>query len=202
MLAKARVNAAKIGAQNTSFVASRITRVELPDGVADVVVSNCVINLVPGGEKGGVFREMFRLLRPGGRVAVGDILAKREMPEEMKRDLALYVGCVAGASRKEEYEMWLGEAGFKQVRVVEAEMDLNVYTRVDDQAGIGEDCCERNEEGSSNVSITDVSSGGCCGGKKKDVGVLEGMKTNFRDVDLNEWAGKCCSVNLMATNFG
>ena len=79
MLAKARVNAAKIGAQNTSFVASRITRVELPDGVADVVVSNCVINLVPGGEKGGVFREMFRLLRPGGRVAVGDILAKREM---------------------------------------------------------------------------------------------------------------------------
>lgn len=145
---------------------------------------------------------MFRLLRPGGRVAVGDMLARKEMTEEMKRDLALYVGCFAGASRKEEYEMWLEEAGFKQVQMVDAEMDLNVYTRADDQAGIGKSCCEQNEEGSSSVSITDVSSGGCCGGKKKDVGVLEGMKTNFRDVDLNEWAGKCCSVNLMVTNFG
>ena len=201
MLTKARNNAAKIETQNTSFVSSRITQVALPDAVADVVISNCVINLVPDAEKHWVFKEVFRLLKPGGRVAVSDILARKELPEQMKSDLALYVGCIAGSSKKEDYETCLEEAGFRGAVVVDSEMDLNVYTRTGDQADVDLSCCESTGEKPSDISISEVSGGGCCSSKQSDVGVLEGMKTNFRDVDLNEWAGMFCSANLITEAF-
>ncbi|KAF2440183.1 putative ubiE/COQ5 methyltransferase [Karstenula rhodostoma CBS 690.94] len=168
MLAKARLNATKAGVYNTTFLLSRITAINLNDATADIVISNCVINLVPHNEKRLVFGEMFRLLKPGGRLAVSDILTKRELSEEMKRDVALYVGCVAGASTKEEYEVWLEEAGFGEVMIVDAGVDLNVYTRTGDEGVAGE---------------------GCCGSRKTAASVIEGMKTEFRDVDLNQWAG-------------
>ncbi|KAF1978942.1 putative ubiE/COQ5 methyltransferase [Bimuria novae-zelandiae CBS 107.79] len=170
MLLKARTNAVRSGITNTTFLHSLITSLPLESASAHVVISNCVINLVPAAEKPLVFKEIFRILRPGGRLAVSDILTRKELPAMMKRDVALYVGCVAGASRREEYEGWMREAGFEEVVVVDAGVDLNVYTRAED-GGEGK---ERE---------------GCCGAEKPAAGVVEGMKTSWRDVDLNEWAG-------------
>lgn len=164
MLTKARLNASKSHMSNVSFVHSRITSMDLPDTWADVIISNCVINLVPHAEKHLVFEEMHRLLKPGGRVAVSDILTKKPLPEEMSNNVALYVGCIAGASSKEEYEGWLKEAGFADVLVADAGSDLNVYTR----AG-GEACCGEQTD--------------------SDGGVAEDMRQSLREVDLNEWAG-------------
>jgi ubiquinone/menaquinone biosynthesis C-methylase UbiE len=85
----------------------------LPDGVADIVCSNCVINLVPEAEKPAVFYEIFRILKPGGRVAISDILAKQPLPEHIRKSAALFVGCISGASMPEEYRLWMVNAGFK-----------------------------------------------------------------------------------------
>lgn len=115
MLARARVNAAKASITNVSFVESPITAINLPSSSTDCIISNCVINLVPAEEKHFVFEEAFRLLKPGGRVAVSDILAKKEFPPDLQRDMALYVGCISGASLVEEYETWLKDAGFEGV---------------------------------------------------------------------------------------
>jgi arsenite methyltransferase len=113
MLARARANHAKSGgAENIVFVESQITGTTLDAGIADCIISNCVINLVPDAEKPAVFAEMARLLKPGGRVAVSDILAKKEFPRELRESVAAYVGCVAGCSLKEAYEKWLLGSGF------------------------------------------------------------------------------------------
>jgi arsenite methyltransferase len=177
MLTKARLNASKTQTTNTSFIHSPITSIPLPAASVDVIISNCVINLVPDTEKHLVFREMHRLLKPGGRVAVSDILTKKPLTQEMKRNVALYVGCVAGASSREEYEGWLGDAGFGDVLVVDGGGDLNVWTR---DSG----CC-----GDETMDV-EVKDQGCCGGAKEDGGVAEDMKRDLRDLDLNEWAGK------------
>ncbi|EAQ89472.1 hypothetical protein CHGG_06091 [Chaetomium globosum CBS 148.51] len=94
------------------FLHANITSVPLPAATADCIISNCVINLVPPADKPAVFREMHRLLKPGGRVAVSDILAKRPLPERLVKDVAMYVGCVAGASEVREYVVWLEGVGF------------------------------------------------------------------------------------------
>jgi ubiquinone/menaquinone biosynthesis C-methylase UbiE len=100
--------------KNITFLKSNITSISaLPDSTADCIISNCVINLVPRADKPAVFREMHRLLKPGGRVAVSDILAKKPLPEKLKGDLAMYVGCIAGASEVAEYEAWLEGVGFR-----------------------------------------------------------------------------------------
>jgi ubiquinone/menaquinone biosynthesis C-methylase UbiE len=113
MLALAEKNKAKAGAGNVEFVDSRITSIPLDDGIADAVISNCVVNLVPEDEKQLVFDEMFRLLKPGGRVAISDILAKEPLPEKLRKCAAAYAGCVAGASLVGQYETYLQHAGFK-----------------------------------------------------------------------------------------
>ena|ERR1700761_816294 len=100
-------------ADNVSFIESQITNIELPDAAANCIISNCVINLVPEIEKQQVFHEMYRILKPGGRVAVSDILAKQELPQKVKNNMALYVGCIAGASQVQDYEWYLKTAGFK-----------------------------------------------------------------------------------------
>jgi len=190
MLTKARMNAEKGSITNVEFINSRITDVALPDATADVIISNCVINLVPHEAKHKVFEEAFRLLKPGGRLAVSDILAKKPFDEQMKRDIALYVGCIAGASMKQEYEEWLKKAGFDNVLVVDAQSDLNVYTR--DEGDNGVSCC------TPTAGKTEEKQTSCCGTTKNDEmskdqtdrGVLGDIKTNFKNVDLNEWAGK------------
>jgi SAM-dependent methyltransferase len=139
MLERARANAARpVGGQvltNTEFHLAPIDRLPLPDGSVDCLVSNCVINLAP--DKAAVFREMYRVLRPGGRVAVSDIAIKKPLPPELARDAEAYIGCIAGALPIDEYERGLREAGFEAVQVVDAHKDLNAYALADGQAA----CC-------------------------------------------------------------
>jgi arsenite methyltransferase len=166
---------------NVSFIKSRITSIALPDASADVVISNCVINLVPYAEKHLVFKEMHRLLRPGGRVAVSDILTKKALSDEMKSNVALYVGCIAGASSEGEYAGWLSEAGFKDVVIVDTGSDLNVYTK-----GVEGGCCAEADEGRE----VERSYPCCSGGEFGDGDVSQVMKRELRGIDLNKWAGE------------
>jgi arsenite methyltransferase len=113
MLARGRLNASKSEITNIKFVESMITKIDLPSSTSDCVISNCVINLVPKSDKHLVFEEIFRVLKPGGRVAVSDILARNPFPPEIEANIALYIGCMAGASLVEEYETYLKDAGFE-----------------------------------------------------------------------------------------
>jgi arsenite methyltransferase len=115
MLAKARSNAEKAGVSNVEFRLGEIETLPVSDGSIDVIISNCVINLSP--EKPRVFREAFRVLKPGGRIAVADIVRSAELPPELAADLAAHCGCVAGAASVDELETMLREAGFTDIRV-------------------------------------------------------------------------------------
>jgi ubiquinone/menaquinone biosynthesis C-methylase UbiE len=115
MLSKARANARKGGYQNVEFRLGEIEHLPVADGAVDVILSNCVINLSP--DKPAVYREAYRALRPGGRLAISDVVATAEMPESMLEDLALYTGCVSGAAGIDELERTLTSIGFEQVRI-------------------------------------------------------------------------------------
>jgi arsenite methyltransferase len=115
MLKKACENAARIGACNVEFRLGELEHLPIADNTADVVISNCVINLVP--DKAQVFREAFRVLKSGGRLAVSDVINIAPLPAELRADPALLCGCVAGAAPAERIEAWLSEAGFVEVRV-------------------------------------------------------------------------------------
>jgi SAM-dependent methyltransferase len=155
MLDLARRNAAKAGAANTEFHHATIDKLPIPDGSADVVISNCVINLAP--DKPAVFREVARVLKPGGRLAVSDIALKRPLPPEVADDLMAYIGCIAGAVSFEEYRRGLTEAGFAHVEVIDTGADLNAYTKVFDQAG----CCSTAPiEEAGGLPVVDAA---CCG---------------------------------------
>jgi arsenite methyltransferase len=112
MIALARRNASRHSYTNVSFVESDITSTPLADGIADCIISNCVINLVPEKGKHLVFKDMFRLLKTGGRIAISDLLALKELPDAIRSNIAAYVGCIAGAAQVSQYEQWLHEAGF------------------------------------------------------------------------------------------
>jgi ubiquinone/menaquinone biosynthesis C-methylase UbiE len=113
MLALAERNAAEAGVPNVRFLKGEIEHIPLPDHSVDVVISNCVINL--SADKGQVLREAFRVLKPGGRFAVSDIVVQGQLPAEIRRSLEQWVGCVAGALEEETYRRLLAEAGFEQV---------------------------------------------------------------------------------------
>jgi SAM-dependent methyltransferase len=136
MLERARANAARpIDGQtftNVEFHLAPIDRLPLPDNSVDCLVSNCVINLAR--DKSAVFREMYRVLKPGGRVAVSDIAIKKPLPPDLARDTEAYIGCIAGAVSFAEYERGLTQAGFQAVQIVDAHKDLNAYALADGQA--------------------------------------------------------------------
>jgi SAM-dependent methyltransferase len=115
MLAKARENAVKIGAANVEFRLGELEHLPVADNTADVALSNCVINLVP--DKAQVFRETFRVLKSGGRVAISDVVNMAPLPADLRNDAALLCGCVAGAASAERIETWLRDAGFTDVSV-------------------------------------------------------------------------------------
>jgi SAM-dependent methyltransferase len=115
MLGKARTNAEKIGAGNVEFRQGELEHLPVADGTADVVISNCVINLVP--DKAQVFREAFSVLKRGGRLAVSDIVNTAPLPAEMQADLELLCACVAGAASPEDIAGWLADAGFVDIRI-------------------------------------------------------------------------------------
>jgi arsenite methyltransferase len=115
MLGKARENATKIGASNVEFRLGELEHLPVADNTADVAISNCVINLVP--DKAQVFRETFRALKPGGRVAISDVVNTAPLSDDLASDSALLCGCIAGAAPVEHIKDWLTEAGFIDVRV-------------------------------------------------------------------------------------
>src|SRR5579875_2279262 len=115
MLALARENQRKAGAENVEFLKGEIEHIPLPDNSVDVIISNCVINL--SGDKDQVLREAFRVLKPGGRFAVSDVVVRGEVPAEIRRNVELWVGCVAGALQDSEYTDKLVNAGFAAVEI-------------------------------------------------------------------------------------
>jgi len=135
MLTRARAGAAQVGATNVEFHLAEIDRLPLADNSVDCILSNCVINLVP--DKSTVFREMLRVLKPGGRIAISDIALHQPLPPEVAADIEAYVGCIAGALLITEYQQLLSAAGFESVVVTDTGADLNAYAEV---AG-GEGCC-------------------------------------------------------------
>jgi len=116
MIAKARANARRVGTANVEFRLGEIEHLPVADASVDVVISNCVINLSP--EKPRVFREVLRVLKPGGRMLVSDLVLTRPLTPEFQRSIDCYVGCVAGASQKQQYLDLMTDAGFEAVTVV------------------------------------------------------------------------------------
>jgi arsenite methyltransferase len=156
MIERAKRNAAQ-GAggkpiDNVEFHLATIDRLPLGDASVDCVISNCVINLVP--DKRAVFREIFRVLRPGGRAAISDLVLKKALPPELASDLTAYVGCLAGAIGTEDYRRGLQDAGFGQVDIVDTRADLNAYAKVEPQGS----CCGSQQP----LRIAERIAGGCC----------------------------------------
>jgi len=120
---------------NVEFHLATIDKLPLADNSVDCVISNCVINLAP--DKPAVFREIARLLKPGGRLAVSDIALRKPLPPEISQDVMAYVGCIAGAVLIDEYKRGLIEAGFANVEVIDSGADLNAYAKIENQSG----CC-------------------------------------------------------------
>ena len=165
MLALARENQRKAGATNVEFLKGTIEAIPLPDNSVDVVISNCVINL--STDKDAVLREAFRVLKPGGRFAVSDVVVRGDVPTDVRRSMELWVGCIAGALRDTDYAAKLGAAGFTDVGVE----PWRVY-RVDDarafltEAGVDVDRLAPEVDGkfaSAFVRATKPSAKSCCG---------------------------------------
>jgi arsenite methyltransferase len=175
MIERARRNAAAAGLSNVAFHLSTIDKLPLADASVDCVISNCVINLAP--DKGAVFREVFRVLKPGGRLAVSDIALKRPLPDELAQHVMAYVGCIAGAVLIADYERGLREAGFEAVQVVDTHKDLNAYAKVENQSA----CCSP-----SMSEDTRVSSKPCgCNAEKS---VHEELAELLRRYNVNDFA--------------
>lgn len=135
MVSLARKNADKAGRANVEFHQATIDNLPLPDSSVDCVISNCVINLA--ADKPAVFKEIARVLRPGGRLAASDIALKRPLPPQIGNDLMAYVGCIAGAIPLDDYRSGLKAAGFDPVEIIDTRADLNAYSKVEGQSG----CC-------------------------------------------------------------
>jgi arsenite methyltransferase len=117
MLAVAEDNKRKSGLDNVEFLKGEIEHIPLPDNSVDVIISNCVINL--SGDKDQVLREAFRVLRPGGRFAVSDVVVRGEVPDEIRKSMELWIGCVAGALAEHQYVAKLAKAGFRNIGIEE-----------------------------------------------------------------------------------
>jgi SAM-dependent methyltransferase len=153
MIERARANAEAGGYTNVDFYQSTIDKLPLQDATVDCVISNCVLNLAP--DKPAVFREIFRVLKPGGRLAASDIALKAKLPAAIASSLAAYVGCIAGAIRIEDYKRGLLDAGFKYVEIVDSGADLNAYAKVENQSG----CCSPAMDAESPFQMAQSS---CC----------------------------------------
>lgn len=140
---------------NVEFHLATIDKLPLADNSVDCVISNCVINLA--SDKSAVFREIARVLKPGGRLAVSDIALKQSLPGEISNDILAYVGCIAGAILIEDYRRGLVDAGFSNVQVIDSGADLNAYAKLDNQAG----CCSPAMTTISDHSLS-VATTGCC----------------------------------------
>jgi arsenite methyltransferase len=153
MIERARTNAQNGGYTNVEFYLGTIDHLPLADGSVDCVISNCVINLAP--DKPAVFREIARVLKPGGRLAVSDIALKAELPPAVAHSMAAYVGCIGGAIKIDDYREGLLAAGFEHVEIVDSGADLNAYAKVENQAG----CCSPSMDTANGLTVLEDA---CC----------------------------------------
>jgi SAM-dependent methyltransferase len=147
MIERARTNAQNGGYTNVEFYLGTIDHLPIADGSVDCVISNCVINLAP--DKPAVFREIARVLKPGGRLAVSDIALKAELPPAVAQSMAAYVGCIGGAIKIDDYREGLLAAGFEHVEIVDSGADLNAYAKVENQAG----CCSPSMDTANGLTV-------------------------------------------------
>jgi SAM-dependent methyltransferase len=187
MLELAHRNAAKgnngQGFTNVEFHRATIDRLPLPDGSVDCVISNCVINLAP--DKPAVFREIARVLKPAGRLAVSDIALKKPLPAEISQDVMAYVGCIAGAVLIEEYGRQITEAGFAAVDIIDTRADLNAYAKIENQAA----CCSPPP---SDLALVEAS---CCSSEPADPGLHRRLAGLLARYNINDYAA---SVRVFA----
>ena len=202
MLDRARENARHAGPggealTNVEFHHATIDALPLEDASVDCVISNCVINLAP--DKPAVFREIARVLRPGGRVAVSDIALKQPLPESIKDDVGAYVGCIAGAIPVGEFEAGLRAAGFADVTVVDEGADLNAYASVDGQGG----CCSPAAGAAGSGGLAVLESGCCSPAEQADAPADPPLHARLADLlskhDINDYAA---SVKVYAVKPG
>lgn len=220
MIELARRNAAQanqgLPLENVEFHQATIDQLPLPDESVDCVISNCVINLAP--DKPAVFREIARVLRPGGRLAVSDIALKNPLPPELGEDLLAYVGCIAGAIPIGTYRQNLIDAGFADVQVVDSGADLNAYTKAENASGccsptksalpVAEPvscctpaetssaaavCCAPTEQTSQAVAccsstVPEPPSEGCCSPTPKDDALHARLADLMRRYNVNDFA--------------
>ncbi len=123
MISKARENASKLGYRNVDFILGEIENLPIANNIADVVVSNCVLNLVPDKRK--AFTEIFRMLKEGGHFCISDIVLQENLPEQLRKDTCLYAGCIAGAMQKDEYLKIIQEAGFVNI-IIQKERKIQI----------------------------------------------------------------------------
>jgi ubiquinone/menaquinone biosynthesis C-methylase UbiE len=188
MIELAKRNAAQSGVANVEFHLATIDHLPLPDASVDCVISNCVINLAP--DKPAVFREIARVLKPGGRLAVSDIAIKRPLPPDLAESVTAYVGCIAGAIEIDTYRRELIEAGFAAVQVIDSDADLNAYAKVENQIA----CCTP----PAPQSPRSLPIAGCCGtgdSKPSDAGVHAGLQELLIRYNVNDYAA---SVKVFA----
>ncbi len=174
--------------ENVEFHQASIDALPLADGSVDCIISNCVINLAP--DKRAVFREMFRVLKPGGRVAVSDIAIKKPLPAELERDVMAYVGCIAGAIPIADYRAGLTEAGFDAVDVIDAGADLNAYAKVDGQSGCCSPAMTAAPAGGATrgaLTIVQTATSSCCA-PVADAPVHAALSDLLKRYDVNEYA--------------
>lgn len=179
MIERARTNAEKGGYTNVEFHFASIDSIPLPDASADCVISNCVLNLAP--DKPAVFREIARILKPGGRMAVSDIALKGELPEAIASSLAAYVGCIAGAIPVKIYREELLKAGFEYVEIIDSGSDLNAYKKVKNQAG----CCSPAMESSGPFAVVQEP---CCTPEPAVTSLHEDLSALLDAYDVNQAA--------------
>ena len=204
MVSLARKNAQKGGYDNVDFYLAEIEHMPLPDGSVDCVISNCVLNLC--ADKDEALKEVFRILKPGGRLAISDIALKKALPEEIRKEVAAWTGCIAGAMTIDENRAALERAGFGAVDIQDSHADLNAYKEGGHAA-----CC--GPDSMADMSGGESTGGGCCGGgepkpvkpetsccggsektaEKSDAEVASDYHDTMSDLlnafDVNEYAG-------------
>lgn len=176
---------------NVEFHQSTIDALPVSSGTVDCIISNCVINLAP--DKPAVFREMIRVLKPGGRLAISDIALKKTLPDELAQDVMAYVGCIAGAILIPDYEQQLREAGFGAVQVIDSGADLNAYAKVENQAGCCSPATSSNAVG--NAFDLPILEAGCCTTPAIDESLHARLVELLKRYDVNDYAA---SVRIFA----
>jgi arsenite methyltransferase len=190
MIERSRENAQQGGYTNVEFYHSTIDQIPLPDASVDCVISNCVVNLAP--DKPAVFREIARVLKPGGRVALSDIALKHELPEAVAQSMAAYVGCIAGAILIDDYRAGLLAAGFQHVEIVDSGADLNAYAKVENQAA----CCSPSMEAGSPFQVIEAT---CCTPAASEPSLHEELTTllsQYETIALQTDAGLQAQLEL------